>query len=109
MHHGIHHQAHCTQQTQQWLKLGMLQVAVGVGTLAGSSIMLLTAAWGGSLLAGRCDLDDKVGPLTPTVMVPRVVNDNQLRVVTWPTTLRSLRDRSGLRGLSLRRWPGFLI
>ena len=35
---------------------------MGVGTLAGSSIMLLTAAWGGSLLAGRCDLDEKVAP-----------------------------------------------
>lgn len=29
---------------------------VGVGVLAGSSVMLLTVAWAGSLLAGRCDL-----------------------------------------------------
>jgi len=35
-------------------------VAVGVGTLAGSTVMLLTLAWGGSVLAGRCDLDDQV-------------------------------------------------
>ncbi|CAL5223152.1 g5620 [Coccomyxa viridis] len=35
------------------------QVNVGIGTLAGSTIMLLTVAWGGSLIAGRCDLDDK--------------------------------------------------
>lgn len=27
-------------------------------TLAGSTIMLLTLAWGGSLFLGRCDLDD---------------------------------------------------
>jgi hypothetical protein len=27
-----------------------------MGTLAGSTIMLLTVAWGGSLLAGRCDI-----------------------------------------------------
>lgn len=33
------------------------QVAVGLGTLAGSTVMLLTLAWGGSVLAGRCDLD----------------------------------------------------
>ena len=43
-------------------KFEHMQVAVGVGTLAGSSIMLLTAAWGGSLLAGRCDLDENVSP-----------------------------------------------
>eukprot|EP01025_Chloroclados_australasicus_P048108 TRINITY_DN5436_c0_g1_i2.p1 TRINITY_DN5436_c0_g1~~TRINITY_DN5436_c0_g1_i2.p1 ORF type:complete len:558 (-),score=69.45 TRINITY_DN5436_c0_g1_i2:617-2230(-) len=34
------------------------QVAIGIGTLAGSSIMLLTIAWGGSLLVGRCDLEN---------------------------------------------------
>ncbi|XP_048583165.1 sodium/calcium exchanger NCL1 isoform X2 [Nematostella vectensis] len=30
---------------------------VGMGTLAGSTIMLLTAAWAGSVLIGRCDLN----------------------------------------------------
>lgn len=37
-----------------------MQVSVGVGTLAGSTIMLLTIAWGGSLLVGRCDLNERV-------------------------------------------------
>jgi Ca2+/Na+ antiporter len=32
------------------------QVAVGVGTLAGSTIMLLTVPFAGSLLLGRCDI-----------------------------------------------------
>ena len=32
------------------------EVLVGVGVLAGSTIMILTVAWGGSLIAGRCDL-----------------------------------------------------
>eukprot|EP00296_Roombia_truncata_P007649 JP446095.1.p1 GENE.JP446095.1~~JP446095.1.p1 ORF type:complete len:533 (-),score=206.33 JP446095.1:53-1651(-) len=32
------------------------QVTVGVGTLAGSTIMLLTIAWAGSVWVGRCDL-----------------------------------------------------
>ena len=32
------------------------QVAVGVGTLAGSTVMLLSIAWGGSLILGRCDI-----------------------------------------------------
>lgn len=36
------------------------QVAVGLGTLAGSTVMLLTLAWGGSVLAGRCDLNEQV-------------------------------------------------
>ena len=29
------------------------------GTLAGSTILLLSLAWGGSVLLGACDLDDK--------------------------------------------------
>ncbi|XP_020909620.1 sodium/calcium exchanger NCL2 isoform X2 [Exaiptasia diaphana] len=33
------------------------KLSVGMGTLAGSTIMLLTAAWAGSVLIGRCDLD----------------------------------------------------
>ena len=28
-----------------------------ISTLAGSTIMLLTLAWGGSVFLGRCDLD----------------------------------------------------
>ena len=35
------------------------QVAVGIGTLAGSTIMLLSIAWGGSLWVGRCDFDSR--------------------------------------------------
>lgn len=35
------------------------ELSVGMGTLAGSTIMLLTLAWGGSLFLGRCDLDEK--------------------------------------------------
>ena len=33
---------------------------MGVGTLAGSTVMLLTLAWGGSVVVGRCDLDEQV-------------------------------------------------
>lgn len=33
------------------------EVSVGMGTLAGSTVMLLTIAWGGSVLLGRCDID----------------------------------------------------
>jgi Ca2+/Na+ antiporter len=35
------------------------KIAVGMGTLAGSTVMLLTIAYTGSLWLGRCDLDDK--------------------------------------------------
>ena len=34
----------------------MEQVHVGIGALAGSTVMLLTVAWTGGLLAGRCDI-----------------------------------------------------
>lgn len=37
------------------------QVLVGMGVLAGSTIMILTIAWGGSLLCGRCDLVERAG------------------------------------------------
>ena len=33
-------------------------VAVGIGTLAGSTVMLLSIAWGGSLVLGRCDIEN---------------------------------------------------
>ena len=42
-----------------------MQVAVGLGTLAGSTVMLLTLAWGGSVLAGRCDLNAQVCSAKP--------------------------------------------
>jgi hypothetical protein len=32
------------------------EVLVGMGLVAGSSVMLLTALWGACLIAGRCDL-----------------------------------------------------
>lgn len=35
------------------------KLSVGMGTLAGSTIMLLTAAWAGSLVIGKCDLDSQ--------------------------------------------------
>ncbi|GJP45439.1 hypothetical protein CLOM_g4828 [Closterium sp. NIES-68] len=35
------------------------EVLVGMGVLAGSTVMILTVAWGGSLLCGRCDLEEK--------------------------------------------------
>ncbi len=34
-----------------------LQVVVGMGTLAGSTVMMLSIAWGGSLIVGRCDIN----------------------------------------------------
>ena len=33
---------------------------MGIGTLAGSSVMLLSIAWGGSLWVGRCDIEKGV-------------------------------------------------
>ena len=48
----------------QQISPSCLQVSVGVGTLAGSTIMLLSIAWGGSLIAGRCDLSERVSANT---------------------------------------------
>jgi hypothetical protein len=42
-----------------------------MGTLAGSTVMLLTIAWGGSILLGHCDLDEQVGWL-PAVVSPHL-------------------------------------
>ncbi len=55
-----------------------LQVAVGIGTLAGSTIMLLTIAWGGSLLVGRCDIE----------RVRRARNPHPLSTRLWAANLR---------------------
>jgi hypothetical protein len=44
------------------------EVLVGMGLLAGSSVMLLTALWGSCLIFGRCDLVNGVAKdhqLTP--------------------------------------------
>ncbi|XP_038708614.1 sodium/calcium exchanger NCL-like isoform X1 [Tripterygium wilfordii] len=36
------------------------QVSVGIGLLAGSTVMLLTVLWGSCLIVGKCDLDGSV-------------------------------------------------
>ena len=43
------------------------QVSVGMGTLAGSTVMLLTIAWGGSLILGRCDLSSRGTAINKTL------------------------------------------
>ncbi|GBG82507.1 hypothetical protein CBR_g34884 [Chara braunii] len=37
------------------------EVVVGIGVLAGSTIMMLTVAWAGSVICGRCDLTGPKG------------------------------------------------
>ncbi|EDV23065.1 uncharacterized protein TRIADDRAFT_57950 [Trichoplax adhaerens] len=39
-------------------ELAQRKISVGMGALAGSTIMLLTLAWAGSLIIGRCDLGE---------------------------------------------------
>ncbi|GKV02056.1 hypothetical protein SLEP1_g14540 [Rubroshorea leprosula] len=36
------------------------QVSIGMGLLAGSTVMLLTVIWGSCVVVGRCDLHDSV-------------------------------------------------
>eukprot|EP00898_Chlorokybus_atmophyticus_P003058 jgi/Chlat1/3753/Chrsp259S00287 len=44
------------------------EVLVGVGVLAGSTIMLITLLWAGSLLTGRCDLSGPNSTARDTVL-----------------------------------------
>jgi hypothetical protein len=66
------------------------EVMVGVGVLAGSSVMLLTVAWAGSLIAGRCDLSGPSGTATDLTLTrpfdplgTGVTTDEQTRVGAW--------------------------
>lgn len=36
------------------------QVSVGMGLLAGSTVMLLTVIWGTCVVVGKCDIEDSV-------------------------------------------------
>lgn len=36
------------------------QVSVGMGLLAGSTVMLLTVIWGSCIIVGKCDLEDNL-------------------------------------------------
>lgn len=98
---------------------------VGVGVLAGSSVMLLTIAWAGSLLAGRCDLDGPNGTATDLTLTrpldpfgTGVTTDEQTRypqsshsswsqlaaaVQVMCTLPRSVTDLSHLRLVSVSR------
>ena len=51
-------------------KASIEEVSVGIGTLAGSSILLLTLVWGGSVYLGRCDLDQNNESINKTLTKP---------------------------------------
>ena len=36
------------------------QVSVGIGLLAGSTVMLLTLIWGTCIVVGKCDIEDSI-------------------------------------------------
>ncbi|GAQ88258.1 Calcium-binding EF-hand family protein [Klebsormidium nitens] len=66
------------------------QVMVGMGVLAGSTIMILTVAWAGSLYVGRCDLDgpgntakDRTLTRTSDLTGTGVTTDEQTRFGAW--------------------------
>jgi len=46
------------------------KLSVGMGTLAGSTVMLLTIAWTASLMVGRCDLDETNTSIDQTLKGP---------------------------------------
>lgn len=66
------------------------QVLVGMGVLAGSTIMLLTIAWSGSLFCGRCDLTGPHGTAKERTLTrgwspteTGVTTDEQTRLGAW--------------------------
>ncbi|KAJ7554652.1 hypothetical protein O6H91_05G002100 [Diphasiastrum complanatum] len=68
------------------------QVLVGMGLLAGSTVMLLTLLWGSSLIVGRCDLYKVDGHLNAkertltkglNLIDTGVTTDSQTRVAAW--------------------------
>ncbi|XP_002985423.2 sodium/calcium exchanger NCL2 isoform X1 [Selaginella moellendorffii] len=66
------------------------EVMVGVGVLAGSTTLLLTLAWAGSLLAGRCDLSSSDRTAKDEVLTKKydlfhtgVTVDTQTRWGAW--------------------------
>ncbi|KAJ7294449.1 hypothetical protein O6H91_Y256600 [Diphasiastrum complanatum] len=68
------------------------QVLVGMGLLAGSTVMLLTLLWGSSLIVGRCDLYERNGQYVAkerTLTKPfslsgtGATTDSQTKVAAW--------------------------
>merc|ERR1712227_1146260 len=53
------------------------RVAVGVGTLAGSTIMLLTIPLSGCLFVGRCDLDENNESIDSTLNGEQYTKNNE--------------------------------
>lgn len=51
------------------------EVAVGLGVLVGSTVLLVTAAWGGCMFAGACDLDDETGRAKDRTLTRSPVSD----------------------------------
>lgn len=42
------------------VETAQVQVSVGMGLLAGSTVMLLTVIWGTCIVVGKCDIEDSV-------------------------------------------------
>ena len=61
------------------------EVAVGVGTLAGSTILLLTVVWGGSTYLGRCDLDGNNESINKVLTRPYAFNSTGVTSSTMTT------------------------
>ena len=62
-------------------------VSVGVGTLAGSTILLLTIVWGGSTYLGRCDLDSNNESINKVLTDPFAFN--RTGVTSSTSTMRN--------------------
>eukprot|EP00802_Teleaulax_amphioxeia_P006748 Tamp_06753.p1 GENE.Tamp_06753~~Tamp_06753.p1 ORF type:complete len:742 (+),score=146.07 Tamp_06753:3-2228(+) len=73
------------------------EVAVGLGVLAGSTVMLLTIAWAGSLWAGRCDLTGPDG----TAVNRKLSEENRFSLEnSGVTTDKDTRNGALIMGVS---------
>lgn len=75
------------------------QISVGMGTLAGSTVMLLTIVWGGSVLLGRCDLDPDTGAQRDKTLTARWHDLTSSGVSTDEQTTKSARAMLASAGL----------
>ena len=66
------------------------QVSVGIGLLAGSTVMLLTVLWGSCLILGKCDLESSLSrdpKDTKGFSLTGIYNDSLTKAVCCEFTL----------------------
>jgi len=84
------------------------RVSIGVGTLAGSTIMLLTITLAGCLWAGRCDLDSN-GDSIDKVLLGEKVGKTKRNPREYENVCAQLRDTGSSFGESVLAVRNFML